>query len=356
MAARNAGGAPESICFHRLTRTFRADFDFMAAVQTGKASRDLQIFQKETLIKGRPARIACVEIGGQTFAIARGPVTVLRLEDEWYEDLRDPEGVIAALRNSGRSKPDIFTFCQRLPEQEPRHTFHAEWEEIAALPVQGFDHWWNTQIKGVTRNMVRKSRKAGIEVRESVYDDAFVRGMTDIFNESPVRQGRRFWHYGKSFEVVSRQFSRFLFRERLIGAYFQGELAGFAMLGNAGRFGDLGQIISKTAHRDKAINNALVAKAVELCARDGLPYLVYGYWDETSLAAFKRHSGFEKVRLPRYFVPLTPKGRMALKLGAHRGWKALLPDGWKASLKKLRTRWYELGRSGGTPARAEKPE
>ena len=73
----------------------------------------------------------------------------------------------------------------------------------------------------------------GVEVRECAYDDDFVRGMTSIFNETPIRQGRRFWHYGKDFETVKRQFSRNLFREDLIGAYYQGELIGFAMLGRS---------------------------------------------------------------------------------------------------------------------------
>jgi len=299
----------------------------------------LQVFSKATLIKGQPAQVECVAIAGQTFTITRGAVTILRLEDEWYEDISDPEKIIATLHNSKGFKPDIFTFWQRLPETTPRFSHHIEWEEIAALPVQSFDYWWNTQIKGTTRNMVRKSQKAGIVVKETVYSDDFVRGMAEIFNESPVRQGRRFWHYGKSVELVREQFSRFLYREKLIGAYLQDELVGFAMLGNGGRFGDLGQIISKTKHRDKAINNALIAKAVEMCEADRLPHLVYAYWNETSLADFKRHSGFEKVCLPRYFVPLTIRGNMAMKTGIHLGIKSLLPARAVTSLKSIRSWW-----------------
>src|SRR5207249_7831640 len=120
----------------------------------------------------------------------------------------------------------------------------------------------------------------GVEVREVSYDDDFVRGVTAIFNETPVRQGRRFWHYGKDFETVKRQFSRYLFREDLIGAYVKDELIGFIMLANAGRYGVLGQIISKIQHRDKSPNNDLIAKAVEVCARKGLPFLVYAYWGD----------------------------------------------------------------------------
>ena len=163
----------------------------------------------------------------------------------------------------------------------------------------------------------------------AAYDDEFVRGMTAIFNESPVRQGRRFWHYGKDFETVKHQFSRFIFREYMVGAYFEGEMVGFMMLGNAGRFGLTGQIISSLKHRDKTPNNAMVAKAVEICAARGLPHLVYYYWTEDSLAEFKRRCGFEKTSVPRYYVPLTWRGELALRLGAHRGLRAMVPSNIK---------------------------
>ena len=199
-------------------------------------------------------------------------------------------------------------------------------EDLAVLPITSYDHWWNNQIKSRVRNLIRKAEKEGVEIRETVYDDDFVRGMTAIFNESPVRQGRRFWHYGKDFETVKRQFSRYLFREEMIGAYYRGELIGFIMLGNAGQYAITGQIISSIKHRDKATNNALIAKSVEVCEKRKLSYLVYLFWSDDSLAEFKRRCGFEKTRVPRYFVPLTLKGRLGLKLGLHRGWRAALPS------------------------------
>lgn len=303
----------------------------------------LEFFSKPTLFKGRPTKVTCVDIHGQTLALTRrGPITLIGLEDDWYEDLNDPDEVIRALRSNPGFKPDIFTFWQRVPEIEPKYPFHMEWEELAVLPVQSYEHWWMHQIKSRIRNLIRKSEKEGVEVRQTVYDDHFVRGMVTIFNEVPVRQGRRFWHYGKDFETVKHQFSRFLFREQMIGAYYKGELIGFVMLGNAGRFAITGQIISSIKHRDKATTNALVAKCVEVCEKMGLPFLVYLFWSDDSLAEFKRRCGFENIRVPRYFVPLTLKGKLALKLGAHRGWKSVIPSGLKTRLKKLRRSWNEL--------------
>jgi hypothetical protein len=164
---------------------------------------------KETVVNGKTVSLECVKINGQTYSVTGGLVRVMSLEDDWYEDVKNPSSVITAL-NGSDIRPDIFTFWQRLPQTQAQYKYHTEWEAVAVLPIKSFDYWWNKQIKDKTRNMVRKAKKTGIEVRDASYDDAFVQGMTDIFNETPVRQGRRFWHYGKDFETVKRQFSRFL--------------------------------------------------------------------------------------------------------------------------------------------------
>ena len=101
-----------------------------------------------------------------------------------------------------------------MPDVQPGIRTTPEWEEIAVLPIQSYEHWWNHQIKSRVRNQIRKAEKEGLVVKEVPYDDDFVAGMTAIFNESPVRQGRPFWHYGKTFETVKSQFARYLHRER----------------------------------------------------------------------------------------------------------------------------------------------
>jgi hypothetical protein len=301
------------------------------------------VFSKETLINGAPARIDCVDVGGQLLSLSRRPLKVVSLEDEWYEDLGDPVAAVESLKRDRELKPDLLTFWQRLPDTEPRYPFQYEWEEVAALPVSTYEHWWKKQINAKSRNMIRKSERMGLVVRETTYDDSFVRGMTAIFNESPTRQGRRFWHYGKDFETVKHQFSRFVSREIMVGAYYGDEMVGFMMLGDAGRYCLTGQVISSLHHREKAANNAMIAKAVQLCAQRNFPFLVYYSWTHDSLSEFKRHCGFEPVRVPRYWVPLTWKGRLALACGLHRSWKALIPAGVKSRLKDLRRRWCEQG-------------
>jgi hypothetical protein len=279
-----------------------------------------------------------LRIQDHNVVISGGPIRVGRLEQEWYTDVGNPEELIAPLAEPAST--DIFTFWQRLPDVTPRYSYYMESEEIAVLPITSYEDWWNNQIKSRTRGLIRKSAKQGVVVREVEYTDDFVRGMTSIFNETPMRQGRPFWHFGKDFDTVKRQFSRYLFREILIGAYYEDELIGFMMIGRAGPYAVTGQIISKISHRDKGTNNSLIAKAVEISARERIPYLVYLKWGAGSLTEFKRRNGFERVCLPRYYVPLTAKGRIALRLGLHKGVLNLIPDSARARLLRLRTAGY----------------
>jgi hypothetical protein len=104
------------------------------------------------------------------------------------------------------------------------------------------------------------------------------------------------------------------------------------------------QILSKDAHRNKRPMNALIAKAVELCEAKGCSHLVYGSYryaqGADSVTAFKHRNGFEEILVPRYYVPLTTKGRLALYLRLHRGAKERVPDPVLLWLKRLRALIY----------------
>jgi hypothetical protein len=292
-------------------------------------------------------------VGGQHVIVNGSFVRTARLAEEWYEDVVEPASLISGLAG----KADIVTFWQRLPDTTPHYSHYMECDEVAALPITTYEHWWSAQIKSRTRGLIRKSEKQGVVVREVDYTDEFVRGMTEIFNETPMRQGRPFWHYGKTFETVKREFSRYLFREKLIGAFQGEELIGFMMIGMAGNYAVTGQIISKVRDRDKAPNNIMIAKAVEVCAREKIPYLVYLRWGSGSLSEFKRRNGFERIALPRYYVPLNGRGRLALRFGLHKGLAGAVPESMLRRLKRLRTQWfravYSLRYRGSVLAEAE---
>lgn len=94
-------------------------------------------------------------------------------------------------------------------------------------------------------------------------------------------------------------------------------------------------VIAKKAHFNKKATTALLAKAVEVCEKRGATHLTYGAYvyndPKSSLTEFKRRHGFQQVLLPRYYIPLTWRGWIFLKLGLHHGVAGLLP----ASIKRL---------------------
>jgi len=294
---------------------------------------------EKTIIRGKATELHSIVVGGRKILITEGLLRTARISDEWFEDVENPEQLIEGLRKSN-TKVDVFSFWQRLPDVKPRYDYYMERESIAALPITSVVQWQKAQLDPKARNKLRKSTKLGIVVREATFDDEFVQAMAEVFNESPVRQGKRFWHYGKDKETIKREFSRYLFREDIFAAYYNQELVGFIFLAYAGPYANLGQIISKIKHRDKAPNNALIAKAVEVCERKGIPYLAYAEWSDGSLGEFKQQNGFEKIDLPRYYVPLTLRGAVGLKLGLHKGIAGIIPKSLWRHLVGARNRWY----------------
>ena len=98
----------------------------------------------------------------------------------------------------------------------------------------------------------------------------------DIYNETPVRQGKKFWHYNKDFETVKMENGTFADRSIFIGAYFEDTLIGFVKIVLTEGCASTLQVISKIEHRDKKPTNALLAKTVEICASIGVP--TFGRW------------------------------------------------------------------------------
>ncbi len=70
--------------------------------------------------------------------------------------------------------------------------------------------------------MVRRAEK-GLTVRKFRSTTSSFEGIHAIYNESPVRQGRPFWHYGKDVEIVRRENATFLERSVFIGVFLDSD-------------------------------------------------------------------------------------------------------------------------------------
>lgn len=298
-------------------------------------------------VKGKQQKVPAIRIDNVMLVVTGKVLKIAQIHDEAWLDSKiipDPLKAIDMLQRS-KNRPDIFTFCQRDFKTEPQYDFPFELINIAAIPITSFDFWWTKQISAKTRNMVRKAQKKGVDVQLVPFDDKLMEGIVKIINETPIRQGRPFWHYGKDGALFREENSSYLETSDFIGAYANGELLGYMKVVYLGEVAGVMQILSMVKDRDKAPNNALISKAVETCASKGIKYLFYGEYvygkkEHSSLIDFKKSNGFEKIEFLRYYAPLTCKGRLAIKLGLHKGWTNILPAGLKSALTDLRSNYY----------------
>ncbi len=268
-----------------------------------------------------------------------------RLDADLFESVDDPEPLVAALRKC-RTRMDLFTFMQRIDEPAPKFSYVMEWDNLAVLPVSTFDHWWNHQIRSDPRNRARQAQRKGVILRDLPLDDALVRGIWEIYNECPVRQGRPFRHYGMTVSAVAKQLITYPDRSIFIGAFLNEQLIGFVkLITDQHRLqANLVHILAMVKHRDKAPTNALIAHSVRVCAERHIHYLVYqnffyGRKTGDSLNHFKEINGFHPVQLPRYYIPLTRRGSMGLRLGLHHRLVERLPTFLFTRIRDLRNSW-----------------
>jgi hypothetical protein len=297
-----------------------------------------------------------MQVCGREVVIRGHLVKIASLDGEKYLILDDPTPAIEGLRSSG-VRADLFTFLQRLPESSPKFNYPFEMDNLAAMPITTFDDWWNKQIRSFARNRARQAEKRGVTLRQVSFDDETVRGIWEIYNECPVRQGKSFPHYGKSIEVVRQMSATFLDTSIFIGAFFEGEMIGFAKLvaDQTWTQANLMHILSKVSHKEKAPTNALIAQSVRACAEKGIKYLVYqnfvyGNKAGDGLSNFKEINGFQRVDVPRYYLPLTRWGALALSAKLHLPLADRLPSRVASALRELRSAWYRTKSRSTTEA------
>ena len=307
----------------------------------------------ETYVNKKKCLVPAVEVEGRTVMVTGKWIKTAVIRDEEAvvgEPVKDPGAYIAALKN-GEVKADVFTFSQRPPEITPRHDFIFDWDNIAAVPITTFEDWWGKRLPQEARKNTRRAAKRGVVVKSVPFDDELARGIHKLCNETPIRQSRPFWHYGKDLATVTQEHSTYPERSEFIGAYFENELIGFIKLVYVDRMALIFHILAMNSHYDKRPMNALIAKAMEVCAQKGVGYFVYGKYlygnKKDSLVEFKRRNGFEQINFPRYYIPLTLKGRLYVSLRLYRGLAGLLPAAVIERLLKIRDWYYQPAK---TPA------
>jgi hypothetical protein len=280
---------------------------------------------------------------GKWLRIAR-----VRGEEMKEREIGPPELYLETLRSDKerKLKADIFSFTQKLPSIQPKYSYPMEGESIAAISLVSYKEWWE-RLPQETRKNVRRSQKRGVTIRVKEFDDELIDGIRAVNDDSPMRQGMKNAYYKLTSEETRDRYSEFVGRCEFICAYYGEEMVGFLHLVYRGDVAAILNLSAKPSHFDKRPANALMAKAVEICEAHGISHVTYGLYNygnkrDSSLREFKIRNGFEEILVPRYYVPLTPWGRLCIKLKFHRGLIGNLPPSLISAGLRARTLWYDL--------------
>src|SRR5689334_8286326 len=170
-----------------------------------------------------------MKVCGKDIVVRGRLVRIAQIDGDKYNFPGDPEVLVDGLRNCGEHI-DLFTFLQKLPETTPQYSYPMEWDNLAVLPVSTFDHWWNQQIRSFPRNRARQAEKRGVLLREVPCDERLIEGICGIYNETPIRQGKRFPHYGMTIETASNYARTFPDRSIFVAAFLDDTMIGFIKL------------------------------------------------------------------------------------------------------------------------------
>ena len=300
---------------------------------------------EEIRIAGKTLYVPSTDICGRTVVVTGKWISTAQIKDEDVVEgvtVEAPDSFIIKLKESNL-KADVFTFAQRPTDVTPKFDYYSEWDNWAAMPTTCFKDWWEN-LPQESRKNVRRATKRGVVVKVTPFDDDLVKGVHRIYNGIRVRDGRPFWHFGQDIQSVRRGLATYLDRSEFIGAYWGEELIGFVKMVYVDDLAMLFHLISMDEHYDKRPANALIAKAAEVCEQKGVSHLIYtkfiyGNKRRSSLVEFKRRNGFQQVNFPRYYIPLTLRGKLFVWLRLYRGFSGLMPEPILQPLLSLRA-WY----------------
>jgi hypothetical protein len=329
--------ALDSMCYYQpvdqVVKTVkeRAETDFVLyfhpiwLFQKGKINHRGPFYQALRTILGVDAELSSVTRRRKLF------FSIARDWEEYTKDIIPTPELLGKLRERG---VDVFSLLERnwcYQLSHPAKTWAKASDNIALLRLTNYEEWLKA-IGKKTRNMIRKAEKSGVRTVVAEPDENLGKGMWRIYNETPIRQERAFPHYGVTLEIVAKGLASAK-NATYIGAYLQDELGGFVQLVHGEKITIISQILSMQKYSDKALNNALVAKAIEVSANQHEQWIMYGrIGNHPSLDRFKQSNGFTRNELTRYYIPITGKGRVATLLGLQKEIKDSMPKALKYPL------------------------
>lgn len=270
-------------------------------------------------------------------------VGLATIHDEDYLDKTnwDWMGAIEAIKGHALG----FRFPEYLvsQDQEISHAYHAS--NRSRLNLSDYAHWEKKQIKKDVREGLRRANREGVSVERVAYSNLVVEVASEVFNETPYRQGRRFWHYGKSHEQLRQELAPLSAVSQYFLARKGSEYVGFAQIVPLPHRGSARSVhvISKAQHVRSRVSSALIQSIVAYCCDTKLTSFVYGRHiysgnENSNLRKFKERHGFRNYEYKNYYVPVAPLGHAYLAMGLYQGLREMVPKPAIEFAKSIRGR------------------
>jgi GNAT superfamily N-acetyltransferase len=238
--------------------------------------------------------------------------------NEYDGNLVPSKGLFTFLK---KEKVDVISFLDGGKSRNLAAEFNTGWlksyDILLMHEVRSFQYWW-TKVGKKTRNMVRKAEKNGVITSAIQPSGMLAKDICRIYNSTQKKQKRRNNDYGKTNQEVLKEITSspdYVF----IVSCLNNEVVGFSQLVFYLDTVFIKRLLSLENYRDKGINNALLAKAIEISADRGVKKLIFAHWNpwtfpEESLINFAINNGFRLCKVTRYYAPLTWNGKVLIHL------------------------------------------
>ena len=214
-------------------------------------------------VKGKIKNVSVVTVGNaNVVVIKKGLLKAAVVKDEEFVDpalIPDPTHILAVLREADITA-DIILVGQDFRNPLPLYPdISFESDNVAAVPLTTYGEWL-ASLSQATRRNIRLAEKRGVEIKVAEYSEEFARGIKGIYDESPVRQGRKFWHYDKPLQAVYEENGTYQGSSDFLAAYCDSVMIGFIKVVYVGNVARIMQILGMTAHFDKKPMFALMPR------------------------------------------------------------------------------------------------
>jgi len=266
--------------------------------------------------KSLSTNFTVVNLGQTSITVKRHRflLSTARRTDEYNGNIVLSQNLIAYLADK---KVDLFSFLD--------NNFHTlatdnngwlkSYDILLLHEVQTYQDWWK-KVGKKTRNMVRKAEKNNVITSVIQPSTELARDICRVYNSSQRKQKRKNNNYGKTDQEVLKEITSSS-KNVFIVSRLEHEVVGFSQLVCYDDTVFIKRLISLETHWDKGINNALIAKVIEISADRGIKKLIFAHWNpwffpEESLIDFATNNGFRLRKVTRYYAPLTWSGRVLI--------------------------------------------